>query len=399
MSSSVGCSGRGVDRTADRRPEIFFAAVAAGGGHVATAKAMAQAIERHYPGRFEMRISDYMRDLADDGVATLDRRNKNLWRFLLRYPILARFGQRVMDTLPRLTIAGQRRIMRGFARAAAEDLAEDPPVLVVSNHGILTAGLAEAKRLYGLEIPVLSYANELCDICAYWADPRADHTVVPTEAAKRDLLRFGVPEKKLTVVGYPVAQSFLEMPAKAEARARLGLEDRFTCVVAFGAEGVGSRQREMVSALLDSGFQVAVITGRNERLRRSLKSLKTKRGALRVEGFTDDVATYLAAGDIFVGKAGPASVYEAFAAGLPVLVTGYAGLNELGVTRLITALGLGRRVKNPAALAEAARRYANEPALLEDAARRCRKLNIAEQTEELAHYVVRYAETAKPGGR
>lgn len=379
----------------ERKPEIFFAAVAAGGGHVATAKAMAQAIERHYPGRFELRISDYMKDLADDGVVSLDRQNKRLWRFLLRYPVLARFGQRIMDALPRLTIAGQRRIMRSFARAAAEDLAKDPPLLVVSNHGILTAGLAEAKYRYGLEVPVLSYANELCDICAYWADPRADHTVVPTEDARRDLLRFGVPEKKLTVVGYPVARSFLEMPSKAEARASLGLEDRFTCVVTFGAEGVGLRQREMVSALLDAGFQVVVITGRNERLRENLKSLKTQKGTLQVEGFTDDVATYLAASDVFVGKAGPASVYEAFAAGLPVLVTGYAGLNELGVTRLIERLGLGRHVKNPKALAEAARRYASEPALLEEVARRCRKLNIAEQTEALAHYVVRYATAQK----
>lgn len=378
----------------EKKPEILFAAVAAGGGHVATAKAMVQAIELHYPGRFGLRVSDYMKELPDDGVVALDRRNKSLWRFLLRYPVLARFGQRIMDAVPRLTVAGQRRAMRGFARAAARDLSENPPLLVVSNHGIITAGLAEAKHRYGLDVPVLSYVNELCGICAYWADPRADHTVVPTEEGRRDLIRLGVPEEKLTLMGYPVAQPFLSMPPKAEARKRLGLEDRFTCLVTYGAEGLGPGQREFVLALLDAGFQVVVITGKNTRLRENLKSLR--RDGLVVEGFVDDVAVRLAAADVFVGKAGPASVYEAFAAGLPVIVTGYAGLNELGTTRRIERLGLGVYAGDPAALVKAARRYASNPALLEEVARHCDEMNIAENTEDLAHYVVRYAESGGP---
>ena len=78
----------------------------------------------------------------------------------------------------------------------------------------MTAGLAEAKRIGGLEVPVLSFANELVGICSYWADPRADHIVVPSEEARRDLMRFGVPESKLSFVGfgYPVRQAFLNAP-------------------------------------------------------------------------------------------------------------------------------------------------------------------------------------------
>jgi UDP-N-acetylglucosamine:LPS N-acetylglucosamine transferase len=381
----------------ERKPQILFAAIAAGGGHVATAKAMAQAIEVHYPGRFELRVSDYMKELPDERVVTLDRKNKRLWRFLLRYPLLARIGQRLMDASPRLTISGQRRAMRPFAKAAARDLRENPPLLVVSNHGILTAGFGEAKHRYGLDVPVLSYVNELCDICSYWADPRAEHTVVPTEKAMRDLLAFGIPPEKLTLLGYPVAQPFLDMPSKSEARESLGLEDRFTCVVSFGAEGLSPRQKEMVVALLDCGFQVVVIAGKNDALRADLKSLG--RDALTVEGYVDDVATRLAAGDVFVGKAGPASVYEAFAAGLPILITGYAGLNELGTTRRIESLGLGEHVRSPAALAKTAKKYASNPRLLEEAARRCREQNVSESTETLAHYIVRYATEGKPPER
>src|SRR3712207_9410594 len=109
---------------------------------------------RSYPGRFELRVSDYMKEVGVKRVANLDKLHKEIWRFMLRYPILARGSQRAMDAFPRLTVAAQRRLVQGFARAAAADLRADPPSLIFSNHGLMTAGLAEAKRIGGLEVPV-----------------------------------------------------------------------------------------------------------------------------------------------------------------------------------------------------------------------------------------------------
>src|SRR5918992_1006130 len=160
----------------EHRPEILFATIAAGGGHVATAHAMSEAIEHHYPGRFGLRVSDYMKEVGAREVTGLDRLHKDIWRFMLRYPSLARASQRLMDAFPRLTIAAQRLVVRGFARAAAADLHENPPSL--------------------------SVANELFGICSYWADPRADLIVVPSEQARRDLMRFGVPASKIVYVGF-----------------------------------------------------------------------------------------------------------------------------------------------------------------------------------------------------
>jgi UDP-N-acetylglucosamine:LPS N-acetylglucosamine transferase len=373
-----------------RRPEILFATIAAGGGHVAGAHAMSEAIERYYPGRFELRVTDYMKDL---GVARLDRFHKDSWRRALRYPILARAGQRVIDAFPRLTITVERHILRSFARAAAEDLKKDPPLLVVSNHGLITTGLAEARHRHGLEVPVLTFATEPFNISAYWGEPRADRVITASEDGWRRLRRFGVPEERMTIIGRPVRQDFLKAPPKNEARARLGLEDRFTCLVSFGGEGVGRNPRGPIRALLDSDVhpQVVAITGRNEALKEELKALGTN--GLRVEGFVENLAEYLAASDVFVGKAGPSSVYEALAVGRPVLASGYAGLNELGVVRFVEGRGLGRHVRTNATLVREVRRYARDPALLEEIARRCLGLNLASSTERFAHHIVRYALT------
>jgi 1,2-diacylglycerol 3-beta-galactosyltransferase len=383
----------------EHRPQILFATIAAGGGHVATAHAMSEAIERYYPGRFELRVSDYMKEVGATAVADLDRLHKNIWRFMLRYPVLARASQRLMDASPRLTVAAQRRLTRGFARAAAADLRENPPLLIVSNHGLMTAGLAEAKHRYGLEVPVLSFANELFGICAYWADPRTDHIVVPSEEARRDLMRFGIPEDKMSSAGfgYPVRQAFLKTSSKTEARARLGLGDRFTCLISSGGEGVKRNQRELVRVLLSSEVspQVVVVAGRNEALKQELKTLRM--GKLRIEGFVDDMATYLAASDVFVGKAGPASVYEALVVGRPALVTGYAGLNEVGVARFVEREGLGRYVKTPRMVLEEVRRYARDAALLEEVAHRCWELDLSSSTEQLAHHIIQYARAGETG--
>ena len=374
----------------EHRPEILFATIAAGGGHVAGAHAMAEAIERYYPGRFELRVSDYMKDL---GVVSLDRFHKDSWRRALRYPILARTGQRVIDAFPRLTIAVERRILRDFARAAADDLKKDPPLLVVSNHGLITTGLAEARYRHGLKVPVLTFATEPFNISAYWGEPRADRVIAASEDGWRRLRRFGVPAERMTIIGRPVRQAFLNAPAKAEAREYLGLEDRFTCLVSFGGEGVGRNPRGLIRALLDSDIplQVVAITGRNEALKKELKALGTN--GLRVEGFVENLAEYLAASDVFVGKAGPSSVYEALAVGRPVLASGYAGLNELGVVRFVENQGLGRHVRTNAALVREVRRYAGDPALLEEISRRCRELDLASSTERFAHHIVRYALT------
>jgi 1,2-diacylglycerol 3-beta-galactosyltransferase len=375
-----------------RKPTILFATIAAGGGHVAGAHAMSEAIDHYYPESFELRVSDYMKEL---GVIQLDRFHKDSWRRALRYPILARAGQRIIDAFPRLTIAAERRILRDFARAAAGDLRENPPLLVVSNHGLITTGLAEARHRYGLEVPVLTFATEPFNISAYWGEPRADRIIVASEDGWRRLLRFGVPADKMTIIGRPVRQAFLNAPAKVEAREQLGLEDRFTCLVSFGGEGVGRDPHGLISTLIDSDvpLQIVAITGRNEALREELRRLRPGTDRLRAEGFVENMANYLAASDAFVGKAGPSSVYEALAVGRPVLASGYAGLNELGVVRFIEDGGLGRYVRTPKMLLEEVRRYASDPALLEEVTRRCSELDLAAATERFAHHIVRYALT------
>ncbi|MEZ4607172.1 MAG: hypothetical protein R2865_10350 [Deinococcales bacterium] len=229
--------------------KLLFATIAAGGGHVASAKAMMQALETHYPRQFEMEMSDYMLAVGD---VDFDRQHKDSWRWALKYPLSARLGQRLIDFLPQVSINIQRQLLKPFAKLAYQDLlnrGEARPQLIISNHGLVTTGLALAKKHHGEAIPpVLTFATETHNISAYWADNWADHILVPNEGIWRILKNMGVEAKRMSITGYPVQQAFLKASLKSEARKALDLEGQgLFCLISLGGEGIGHAPDSLIS--------------------------------------------------------------------------------------------------------------------------------------------------------
>jgi 1,2-diacylglycerol 3-beta-galactosyltransferase len=65
--------------------------------------------------------------------------------------------------------------------------------------------------------------------------------------------------------------------------------------------------------------QAIFICGHNQKLAEKLRGLRT-RAPIFVEGFTTETPQYMHLADFFIGKAGPGSISEALAMGLPVIV-------------------------------------------------------------------------------
>jgi 1,2-diacylglycerol 3-beta-galactosyltransferase len=107
----------------------------------------------------------------------------------------------------------------------------------------------------------------------------------------------------------------------AAERKRLGLAPELhTGIVMFGGQGAPVMleiARKLEAS--PSHVQLIMICGRNQKLRAGLEAMRTKAPML-VEGFTSDVAHYMALADFFVGKPGPGSISEALQLHLPVVV-------------------------------------------------------------------------------
>ena len=377
----------------DGRKKILFATIAAGGSHVSSAEAMKEALEARYPGRFGLELYEPMKAY---GFHTLDTRHKESWRWALTHPWTVVWGQRIIDSAPGVSVALHRRMLRPFAARAAEVLRQNPPDLIVANHGWLTVALTVSQRHFGLEVPVLTFQTSTLDVTALWADPDAERFLVGSPVARNGLVKLGVSGDKIDVVGYPVRQAFLDAPTKTEARAKLGLQDTFTCLVSLGGEGVGGNPEEVVAALRTLPFvQVVVIAGRNEALRSSLQTWSAD-PLVRVEGFVDNMADFVAACDVVIGKTGPAAVFETLAVGRPVLATRKSGGVENLFIRFLEDKELGHYTPTMAALLETVRAYHAAPEKLDGVASRTAALDFPGMNARVADYLAHYAVTGEP---
>ena len=102
------------------------------------------------------------------------------------------------------------------------------------------------------------------------------------------------------------------------------------------------------------------------------------------------MADYLAACDVVVGKAGPASVMEALAVGRPVLAVSYAGLNEVELVRFLEHKQLGAYVPRSAELGNKLDQFADISAQ-QQVRNGAAALGLAEMTRDFGSYLAEAA--------
>ena len=87
-------------------------------------------------------------------------------------------------------------------------------------------------------------------------------------------------------------------------------------------------------------WQLVVICGRNEKLRRRLYELEASTPML-ILGFVDYLPELMRACDLVVTKAGPGAIAEALATGLPLVITGFLPGQESPNVDFVVESGIG----------------------------------------------------------
>lgn len=112
-------------------------------------------------------------------------------------------------------------------------------------------------------------------------------------------------------------------------------------------------------------MDVAVVSGRNQRLRRQLTRLAERaEGRLTVHGFVDNMADWLRCADIVVGKAGPGTIAEATCCAAPLVLTSYLPGQEEGNVEFVVRSGAGSYAPRPRDLAAEIGRLRDDPVAL-----------------------------------
>lgn len=212
-------------------------------------------------------------------------------------------------------------IMRGRAvRAFGREGLADADLVVATQYNAMEIA-ADWKARRGGRFMLAAVVTDY-DIYPLWARPEVDLFVVP-HGDQRDLLvARGIPAGRVRVAGIAIAPAFELGHDRGETLSALGFDARSKTVLILGGGGGMGPLRESAEACLSGGgWQVIVVCGNNERLRRTMVPFAQAHSSrLRVLGYRRDIPSLMRAADAIVTKAGGLSLTEALYSGNRVIV-------------------------------------------------------------------------------
>jgi 1,2-diacylglycerol 3-beta-galactosyltransferase len=323
---------------------LLFLIADTGGGHRNAARAVGQALEQAYPGRFAPVLCD---PLGGPGSARSLRWVTGLYGpAIRRAPWLWGAAYHACDSRPAVGLLW-RTLLRLADRPAAAAARAHHPAAIVSFHPLTGLAAVAARDRHAPGAPVVTVVTDLARTHAAWQYADVDLITAPVAAPARGRPP-GAAGAARVMAGLPVTREYwsglLTPSERAALRRSLGLnEDRFLVLLAGGGEGSGGIARRATAILRRfADVDVVAVCGRNARLKRRLCQLAARSGGrLTVTGFATNMADLLRCCDLVITKAGPGTIAEAACCGAPMLLTSHVPGQETGNAELVVAAGAG----------------------------------------------------------
>ncbi len=360
-----------------------------GGGHRATAQALAEGLKHRYGNTVEPELFDGLRKFAPWPVSHLDD----------MYPWMSGLSKTWGNSWTALNDPEvARRFMRSWwpwVRTSAIRIAQVPCDAIVNVQPLYTYPVIWAMDHTGIRKPFITMVSDLIVVHALWCEPSTDAFLVPTDMSHRHALENHVPEHKIKVVGLPIRLLFAAPPEpKPLVRARLGLRvDKPVILLMGGGQGLG-RVYDIAEAVGHSGLdvQLIVVAGRNKKLKEQLDEARWPID-LCAYGFTEEIPSLMNAADILITKAGPTTICEAFTRSLPMIISGYIPAQEEENAEYVIDHHAGVLAEEPERIVDMLRDWLNDRELLERLSRNSGALARPRAAIDAAEEVYRVAVT------
>lgn len=298
-------------------PRVLLLTASFGEGHNQAARAVAEALERD---GVTVKLVDYtewlhpaLRSFAKFSLMQGVQKVPTLYGLFYRSMSRIQPSSSIQKQLNHLGIEHMKACLNSFS-----------PDVVASTFPTPTGVLSELR---GLGITTVPNTAILTDYTAHgqWVHESTDIYFVAAESVKRELLQRGVPSSKVLVTGIPIRSKFDDLTVKRLLAEREGLRSSHgfksgtpLVLIMGGGAGLLADVPAWESMIKRTQAQVAVICGRNPRLYKRLQHLHSNR--VRILGYTNRVAEWMAMSDLIVTKPGGITVTEALAMELPMLL-------------------------------------------------------------------------------
>ncbi|MCE2488395.1 MAG: galactosyldiacylglycerol synthase [Anaerolineae bacterium] len=324
----------------DKTRRILILMSDTGGGHRAAAEAIREALYREPgPQAVAVELVDVFRDYSPAPFKYLPEiypwwvnNSKQSWGAGYKLSNTRQRARILSTTIFHTLELGLKRLLR-----------EHPADVIVCVHSALARPTMKAMQSLPGRASFVVVVTDLVSTHHMWYERRAERTLVPTAAAYARGLENGMTQDQLRLTGLPVHPNFIDgLTDRASARERLGLDPHQPVVLLVGGvDGMGPVYRTALAINeRRPQCQLLVITGRNATLRQRLQSVVWNQPT-RIYGFRRDMPVVLAATDIIVTKAGPATISEACIAGVPLILYDAIPGQETGNVDWVIEHGVG----------------------------------------------------------
>jgi UDP-N-acetylglucosamine:LPS N-acetylglucosamine transferase len=227
------------------------------------------------------------------------------------------------------------------------------PDVIVSTYPGTTEVLGRLRRAGRLDVPCVAAITDLAAL-HFWAHPGIDlHLIIHSES-RAEVEAIAGPRADIRQVRGFSRPEFESPPAAAAARAALGLPaEGAVVVVSGGGWGVGDLEAAARTVLAVPGAVAVCLCGSNDAVRERLAALHGGDPRVRVEGFTDRMAEWLAAADVLIHSSAGLTMLEAQMSGTWAISYGW-GVGHIRVNnRAFRRFGLAAVATTPEELAGA----------------------------------------------
>ncbi len=304
-----------------------------GGGHRASAEALKAGFAQLYGDAFEVEIIDLLMDYLPWPVRELPKSygflagtTPWLWRFLF---------QATDEPLTAATLS--RMTARVLAQSITQAFDRYRPDLVISVHPLVQYMTVRALKVMRLHIPFVTVVTDLATAHPAWFHPQVRLCFIPSREGYDAARKARLQPQQIRMHGLPIRPMFSALPPRGPAlRARLQMHPELpAALLVGGGQGMGKvavTAQALNTHLFDKGKplgQIVVVCGSNRKL---FDELSARRWAVPVRtlGYVNNMAEWMAASDCIVTKAGPGTIAEALACGLPLVLSGFIPGQEVG---------------------------------------------------------------------
>lgn len=225
---------------------------------------------------------------------------------------------------------------KGISNKIKELIEENSADLVISTLPLSSRLVSDYKIQYNDDITLItcitdiSWHNE-------WINPKTNYYCVGAKCIKNMLIKKGIAESNILVMGIPVKEGFVQGESKTN---KTNNDGKIKILIMGGGLGIIPKCNKVFNKLKSiEEFEITVITGNNRKL---YKKLSKEYPEFNIVGFTDKVDEYMRNSDVLISKPGGITVYEAIHSELPLLIINPFLKQEVDNAHFIEERGIGK---------------------------------------------------------